>query len=194
MTLEAKIIAYLYAKGEPVAKSALARFLQVDAPAIDTAIHAAREKLADLGLTIVDDGKEIDLRTESAASELIEQIRKEEFSKDLGKAGLETLAILLYKGPSSRSEIDYIRGVNSTYTLRGLAMRGLVRRIPNPKDERSFVYEPTIELLSHLGVSTPSGLPDFEATRARIAELESAGEAESASTAAIEAAADEIPS
>ena len=176
MSPESKLIAYLFAKGEPVPKRNLASFLQINPPAAEAAILAARGKLEGTGLTIVDDGKEVDLRTESAAADLVEQIRKEEFARDLGKAGLETLAILLYKGSSSRSEIDYIRGVNSTYTLRALTMRGLARRIQSPKDERSFVYEPTIELLSHLGVPTANKLPDFAATKARIAKLEAVEE------------------
>ena len=193
MTPEATLIAYLFAKGEPVHKRSVPAILQIDPPSAEAAIAAAKEALNATGLCMVDDGVEIELRTDSSASEMVEQIRKDEFSRDLGKAGLETLAILLYKGPSSRSEIDYIRGVNSTYTLRTLSMRALVRRIPNPKDERSFIYEPTIELLSHLGIASVDTLPDFSEVKLRIAELESSAESE-ASLHAKEADADPIES
>lgn len=173
MSPESSLIAYLFAKGEPISRKAISAYLKLGEGEVASAIDSASRKLQGTGLVLVDDGKEIDLRTDASASSMVEQMRKEEFSRDLGKAGLETLAILLYKGPSSRSEIDYIRGVNSTYTLRALSMRGLARRIPNPKDERGFVYEPTIELLSHLGVSKVMDLPDFNETKTRIAELES---------------------
>ncbi len=53
-------------------------------------------------------------------------------------------------------------------------MRGLVRKVPNPKDERSFLYEPTTELLSQLGVSHVDELPEYEAVRAKLTELEAA--------------------
>lgn len=172
MTSSAQLIAYLFAKGEPVDHKTLAGALSVAPGELSSIIAQAKEALTPCGLELVDDGREVDLRTHKDASALVEAMRKEEFSRDLGKAGLETLSVLLYKGPSSRSEIDYIRGVNSTYTLRALSMRGLIRRVPNPKDERSFRYEPTIELLAHLGVTSPSELPDFEDTRARLAKLE----------------------
>ena len=193
MTPEAKLITYLFAKGEPIQKRSLSAILQIDPSAAEAAIAAAKMALSSTGLCMVDDGSEIELRTDSSASEMVEQIRKDEFSRDLGKAGLETLAILLYKGPSSRSEIDYIRGVNSTYTLRTLSMRALVRRIPNPKDERGYIYEPTIELLSHLGVTSVENLPDFSETKRRIAELEASAETD-ASAHAKEADADPIES
>jgi len=80
----------------------------------------------------------------------------------------------LYRGALSRAQIDFIRGVNSSQTLRTLAMRGLVRKIPNPKDERSFLYEPTTELLAELGVSQIADLPEFETIREKLRTLEEA--------------------
>lgn len=192
MTTESSLIAYLFAKGEPASKKAISAYLKLSDGELGSAIESAKSKLQGTGLCLVDDGKEIDLRTDQSASSMVEQMRKDEFSRDLGKAGLETLAILLYKGPSSRSEIDYIRGVNSTYTLRALSMRGLARRIPNPKDERGFVYEPTTQLLSHLGVREVKELPDFDETKARIAELESEVEKVTASAEAKDAEVDSI--
>jgi segregation and condensation protein B len=172
MSTASQLIAYLFAKGEPVDYKTLTGALKIDVADLAGALAEAKAALTGSGLELVDDGREVDLRTSAEMAPMVEAMRKEEFSRDLGKAGLETLAVLLYRGPSSRSEIDYVRGVNSTYTLRALTMRGLVRRTQNPKDERSFRYEPTIELLSHLGVTTPSELPDFEDTKRRIAELE----------------------
>lgn len=192
MTPESTLIAYLFAKGEPTSRKAISTYLKLSDTETASAIAEASRKLEGTGLCLVDDGREIDLRTDESASAMVEQMRKEEFARNLGKAGLETLAILLYKGPCSRSEIDYIRGVNSTYTLRALSMRGLVRRIPNPKDERGFVYEPTIELLSHLGVASVSHLPDYAEVKVKIAELESEVEKVTASAEAKDAEADSI--
>ncbi|MBI2099909.1 MAG: SMC-Scp complex subunit ScpB, partial [Candidatus Vogelbacteria bacterium] len=71
------------------------------------------------------------------------------------------LTIVLYKGPLTRAEIDYIRGVNSSFILRHLSIRGLVERIPNPKDARSFLYRPTFDLFQHLGLSKIEELPEY---------------------------------
>ncbi len=132
------------------------------------------------GVTLVDDGVEVELRVGAQHSTLIEKIRKEEYSRDIGKAGLEALAAILY-GPLpagrqglTRSEIDFIRGVNSSQTLRTLTLRGLVRKVPNLKDERSFLYEPTTELLAQLGVSRVQDLPDHGQVRQKLQQLEEA--------------------
>jgi len=125
-------------------------------------------------MVVVDDGRMVELRTAPEAAALIESIQKEESSRDIGKAGLEALAAILYRGPLTRAEIDFIRGVNSSQTLRTLLMRGLIRRVDNPKDERSFLYEPTTELYSYLGIATKNALPKYEETRAKLTSLEEA--------------------
>jgi chromosome segregation and condensation protein ScpB len=53
-------------------------------------------------------------------------------------------------------------------------MRGLVHRVPNPHDERSFLYEPTTELLAQLGVTSHASLPDYETVREKLKTLEEA--------------------
>jgi segregation and condensation protein B len=105
------------------------------------------------------------LGTAQELSPLIEQLTKEELSRDLGKAGLETLSIILYQGPISRADIDYIRGVNSQFIVRNLLIRGLIERVDNPKDARSFLYKTTLQLLSHLGVSKIEDLPEYQQVR-----------------------------
>ena len=84
--------------------------------------------------------------------------------KDLSKATLETLSIVLYKNGATRAEIDYIRGVNSTFSLRALSVRGLVEKIQDPSDNRRFIYKPTFELLSFMGVTKVEELPEYETT------------------------------
>ena len=111
---------------------------------------------------------EVALVTAPQASELIERLTKEELSKDLGKAGLEALSVILYQGPIGKSDIDYIRGVNSHYILRSLMVRGLVERLPDPSDQRSYRYRATPELLAHLGVSNREQLPEYERLRSEI--------------------------
>ncbi len=171
MNAAQKLIVYLFTKGEPLTKAECIRFLEIDKENFETVLTEVSPILSAAGLTLIDDGKEIELRTLPEAAALVEAIRKEAFSRDIGKAGIETLAVLLYKGPTSRSEIDYIRGVNSSHILRALSMRGLVRRIPHPKDDRAFLYEPTTELLAHLGVSKIDELPEFASVKSELRTL-----------------------
>ena len=116
---------------------------------------------------------EVALRTAPEAGGLIETLAKEELTKDLGKAGLETLSIVLYQGPISRREIDYVRGVNSNFILRNLLVRGLVEKVENPRDQRSFLYRPTFDLLSFIGISKIDELPQYASVRQEIATFNS---------------------
>ena len=146
--------------------------LGVSQDAIESGLKTLAQRKA--GVSLVDDGIEVELRIDAQNSALIEKIRKEEYSRDIGKAGFEALSAVLYRGPLTRSEIDFIRGVNSSQTLRTLTLRGLVRKVPNPKDERSFLYEPTTELLAQLGVSRMQDLPDYAQVRQKLQQLEEA--------------------
>jgi segregation and condensation protein B len=102
---------------------------------------------------------------------MIEELQKEELSRDLGRAGLETLTIILYKGPISRREIDYIRGVNSGFILRNLLIRGLIERAESQTGERSFSYKPTLALLEYLGISKRDDLPEYEVAFKKLEEF-----------------------
>ncbi|OGG47645.1 SMC-Scp complex subunit ScpB [Candidatus Kaiserbacteria bacterium RIFCSPHIGHO2_02_FULL_50_9] len=161
MELSAKIEALLFFRGEPVGKRELAKMLGSKDAEIEQGITELKSKLENRGIALLEKDDEVELRTAPEASELIEKIRKEELSRDLGKAGAETLAIILYRNPVTRADIDYIRGVNSTFILRNLLIRGLVERVQNPNDQRSFHYKPTFELLAHLGIKNISELPEY---------------------------------
>ncbi|HEV8666968.1 MAG TPA: SMC-Scp complex subunit ScpB [Candidatus Paceibacterota bacterium] len=166
------IEALLFAFG-PMSRYELAKKIGATDEELKSGITALAARLT-FGITLVDDGHILELRTAPGTSAIIERVQKEENSRDIGKAGLEALAAILYRGPLTRAEIDFIRGVNSSQTLRTLTQRGLVRRVENPKDERSFLYEPTTELLSYLGLSARSHVPEYEAVRAKLEQLEEA--------------------
>ena len=165
-----QIEALLFALGRPVSIAQLSQMVKASEDEVKQAIQEGRSSAR--GVVIVSDGKEVELRANAEAAELIERVRKEEFSRDIGRAGLEALAAVLYRGPLSRSEIDFIRGVNSSQTLRTLLMRGLLRKVPNPKDERSFLYEPTTELLAEFGIDRVSEAPNYDSIRQKLTELE----------------------
>jgi segregation and condensation protein B len=175
-----KIEAILFWKGEPISIKKLSQIFStyegstegrekvVTEEKIKDAIKELEEKIKDRGIVLVSKDDEYTLATSKDVSEIIEKLTREELVKDLGKAGLETLSIVIYQGPISRAEIDYIRGVQSNFILRNLMIRGLVEKVSNPSDQRSFLYKPTFELLSYLGVSKIEDLPDFEKARNEI--------------------------
>ena len=163
--LSLQLEAILFWKAEPISLKKLAALLKVSEEEIRVAAGELRTTLLGRGITLVEWQDEFALETSKEVSSLIESLTKEELNKDLGKAGLETLSIILYQGPISRADIDYIRGVNSQFIVRNLLMRGLVERVDNPTDQRSFLYKGTMELVSHLGITSREELPDFEAVK-----------------------------
>ena len=165
MDLDKKIEAILFWKGEPMKLKKLADMFSVPEDEIKTAIIFLKDNLYNRGVALIEKEDEVMLATAPEFGDIIENLTKDELSKDLGKASLETLSIVLYQGPIKRSELDYIRGVNSQFILRNLLVRGLIEKITDPKDARTFVYKPSFELLAHLGVKSIEELPEYEAVR-----------------------------
>src|SRR3989344_1216759 len=128
MNLDAKIEAILFFKGESVSIKRLAELLDVNEESIKEAFLVLEQNLKNRGLQLIYKEDKVMLGTSKDMSSLLEKINKEELNKELSRASLETLTIILYKPEITRSEIDYIRGVNSSFILRNLSIRGLIER------------------------------------------------------------------
>lgn len=170
LDISARIEAILFFRGESVKVSFLSSVLGISEDDVGEGIKILEEKLSRRGIVLIQKGEEIMLSTAPQMGATIEKLIKDELNKDLGKAGLETLAIVLYRGPISRSEINYIRGVNSNYILRNLEVRGLIER-EDRGSARSVVYGPTFELLSYMGMSKVEDLPEYESVQKAVDEI-----------------------
>ena len=178
-SLDVQLEALLFIRGEPTSVKELARLTGAESTVVKESLTVLQERLSGRGITLIIHGDSAQLATAPALADFLEKVRKEELTKDLGRAGSETLAIILYKGPVTRTDIDYIRGVNSAYIVRNLLVRGLIERGINPKDQRSYTYSPSLELLAYLGVTRVEDLPDFENVQQEIAKvLDHAGSSE----------------
>jgi segregation and condensation protein B len=160
--LSKKIEALLFVSGEGLTVPRLASILKKKDEEIETAITELEAHLNDgHSISILKDGDHRALVTSNDVSKTVEDFAKEEFSEELTRAGMETLAIIAYKGPVKRSEIDYIRGVNSSFMVRNLLMRGLLERVKDAKDTRSYYYRVSTDFLKFLGVASRSELPEY---------------------------------
>ena len=183
--LEHKIEAVLFFRNEPVGLAELSKLLGASEEDLRSAISHLQTEYEERGIVIVVNGDEVSLGTHPDVSELIETMQKEELSRELGRAGLETLSIVLYRGPVSRREIDHIRGVNSGFILRTLLVRGLIERAESDGDPstvlragRSYSYKATLKLFQYLGVTKKEDLPDFNNAFKKIEEFVKATPAE----------------
>lgn len=171
---ESLLEAVLFASGEPMHKKRLGTLLGLSPDALQSAADRLRESLAERGLALIETVDELDLRTSPEAADVVQKLRESELSRDLGKAGLETLAIILYKNGATRGDIDWVRGVNSSTALRSLLLRGLILRTEDIGDRRRARYEVTPEALAHLSAGRVSDLPRYEEFSAALTREEAA--------------------
>ncbi len=179
VTLDTKLEAILFYKAEPVKKAELASFFGVKETEVETALDTLKERLKTGGTMLVMTEGEVELATRPELDELIEELRKDEMKRDIGKAGAETLAIVLYNSPVSRGDVERIRGVNSSYILRSLEIRGLIERATVG---RKSEFRPTTALLRHLGVGGKTELKDFADVMNALEKFETATTTEAQAT------------
>lgn len=159
MTLDVLIEALLFYKAAPQNKRKLIKSFGVSEEDFTAAIATLKVRLQTGATRLIETETEIQLATAPELSEFVESLRKQDLTGDIGKAGAETLAIVLYREPISRVEIDRIRGVNSSFILRSLLMRGLITRESITGNGYQFRISP--KLLEHLGVGSKRELPQF---------------------------------
>lgn len=150
------IIGLLLEDGGGVSFSRISSFLGLDVAEIKSELEQNKENLAGIGIGLIITESEVAISSNEEISQKIKEENERDL-KELSKASAETLSIILYFPNVTRSQLDFIRGVNTSFILRNLEIRGLVRK--GVKGRAS--YEPTVELLAHLGVSKVEELENF---------------------------------
>ncbi len=120
------------------------------------------------GLRVMQYRNRVQLTTAPDESELIERFLGLETTTRLSQAALETLAIIAYKQPMTRPDVDSIRGVNSDGVMRSLLAKGLVEEMGRAETPgRPIFYGTTPAFLQYFGLASLSMLPpvDFEALK-----------------------------
>ncbi|MDP2695930.1 MAG: SMC-Scp complex subunit ScpB [bacterium] len=162
--LVGQLEALLFIYGEPMTFRKMAQILKIEESEVGPLVESLADKLNKNigGLGLVIEGERAQLTTRGEFTNIAEQIIKEAVNETLTPAALETAAIITYTGPISRAELDYIRGVNSTFILRNLLIRGLIERGRDPKRSNAFIYNPSFEFLRHLGINKREDLPEYD--------------------------------
>ncbi|MEK9147827.1 MAG: SMC-Scp complex subunit ScpB, partial [Patescibacteria group bacterium] len=152
--LKSAIESILFLHGEAMSVTELAKICGAPKKEVAAAMRELRDECRDRGIVLVENGETWQLATHPETQEVVQKLIAGELSEEISRAGLEVLAIVAYKGPISRAQVEYLRGVNSAFTLRNLLIRGLIAREENPKDRRSYLYHMTSDFLKHLGLSS----------------------------------------
>ena len=136
--------AFLFTEGGSLSLKKLGGLMKVKAPELEAALTELSQRLEGRGLSLIKTDTEVSLAVAPDASQSVRAAYQKDLERDIGDAGLEVLAVVLYRGPSTRAQIDYIRGVNTSSTIRNLLARGLLERAGNPEDGREYLYRPTV--------------------------------------------------
>jgi segregation and condensation protein B len=168
--------ALLFAAGRPVAARRLARLLGCDEAEVERRARALAEHLeatgAPLAVEAIGSGYQLVLRP---AYHALARSLVGEAPPRLSPAALESLAVVAYRQPVSRAEIERLRGVRADRSLAVLLERGLVREVAAPPGAAADGphYATTDEFLAAFGLASLADLPPWtgEDARTRQAEL-----------------------
>ncbi len=173
--LIAKIEAILFVSSGLVSVYQLAKALELSESEIETGLSHLEEiyKGGGHGLRLMRVKSRVQLTTSPEMSEIVENFLGLETTSTLSQAALETLAIIAYKQPVTRPEVDVIRGVNSDGVLRTLLSKGLIEELGRTETPgRPILYGTSPEFLQYFGLETLDALPyiDFSALEEQVKE------------------------
>lgn len=156
--------AALFLQGESIPYQKLETLLAIGSEELASAKTKLSEKLqaSESALTLLDNGDSLQLGIVPACEGVAQKLVRGEYNDELTDTQLEVLTIVAYRGPVTRPAIDSIRGVNSSYTVRNLLIRGLLERAGNQEDARGYLYRLSNDFLATLGISKPEELPEYE--------------------------------
>jgi segregation and condensation protein B len=163
-TLPAILEALLFIAVSPVSITQLSSALGESEKKITDALNALDRYYSESrGLKLQWHGKKVQLTSSPDFSRIIEDFLGVEVTTTLSQASLEALAIIAYKQPITRPEIDEIRGVNSDGVVRNLLSKGLIEE--NGRVEgvgRPILYVTTSDFLNYFGLASLDDLPTIE--------------------------------
>jgi segregation and condensation protein B len=155
----------LFVSGDPVSARDISQILELDIRKVRKLI----KKMIDCfhferrGLQIIMVNDTYQLATRPEYSQYIEKYIGKKHTQNLTQASLETLAIIAYKQPITKAEIEAIRGVKSDYTINTLISRGFIREVDRMDTPgRPILYGTTEYFLKSFGLSSLDELPPLE--------------------------------
>ena len=163
LSVQAQVEALLFVATEAVTVERLAEVIGVQTEEIEQALLILNDEYRERGLRIQRKGKRVQMVTAPEASEPVRKLLGLELTGRLSPAALETLAIVAYRQPVTRAQVEAIRGVSSDSVLRTLINRGLVEEVGRlDQAGRPIIYGTTFDFLQQFGMTSLDQLPPLE--------------------------------
>jgi len=172
-TLSARIEALLFVSSGMVSIYQMAKSLEITESEVEGQLSDLDRhyKMGNHGIRLMRIKNKVQLTTAPEISKTIEAFLGLEATSTLSQAALETLAIIAYKQPVTRPEVDVIRGVNSDGVMRTLLSKGLIEELGRAETPgRPIYYGTSPEFMQYFGLESLDALPfiDFDALEENI--------------------------
>ena len=159
---EAGLEALLFVAERPLSRREIAALAGVDRATVDARLGDLEVSLANRGIRLVASGDRVELVTAPEGGPLVARYVGADVTR-LSPASLETLAIVAYRQPLTKSVIERIRGVDSEYSLRTLLHRRLVVELGRAETPgRPFLYGTGFDFLERFGLTSLDELPPVD--------------------------------
>jgi segregation and condensation protein B len=153
----------LFVAPEPVTVNHLASAIECEVKQVEAALKQLKESSRNRGIRLQQQGQKVQLVSAPELTDYIERFLGLSISGKLSTAALETLAIVAYRQPVTRPEIEAIRGVNSDGVLRTLLSKGLVEEVGRLDSVgHPTLFGTTFEFLRYFGLEKIENLPELE--------------------------------
>ena len=162
LELFAAIEAMLFVSGEPVSIPDLARALEIAPFQLDEVLDRLSDTMEaqKRGLKLKRFGEHVQLTTSAELKPFIEKLLQPVQKQSLSQSALETLAIIAYRQPVTKLEMEQIRGVKCDYSVQSLMNKGLIMEVGRRDSVgHPILYGTTDTFLSYFGLRTLSELP-----------------------------------
>ncbi len=161
-TLAGRIEAILFVSGEPVRVEDLARALNVSVKQVESEVIKLRDEydFHQRGFTLKRFGHQVQLATRALYATDVVHLLQPVQKQSLTQAAMETLAVVAYKQPVTRAEVEQVRGVKCDYSLQSLMNKELIMEVGRKEAlGRPILYGTTENFLSHFGLTSLEELP-----------------------------------
>ena len=174
-TLTGRIEAILFVAGEPVSVRDLAKVLQIGEKELSRVLKEIKDEYdyENRGFLLKRFGSHVQLATRPLYSEDVVRLLQPVQQQSLSQAAMETLAVVAYKQPATRAEVEQVRGVKCDYSLQSLILKGLIEEAGR-KDTigRPILYRTTDQFLSHFGIQSLDELPPMPENETEINDMQ----------------------
>ena len=164
--LKSAVEALIFASEKPITTEQIKKVLgDLDTPSINKIIAELKNEYEaqNRGIRVVEIAGGFQMITNSSFAPFLKKLFKNRYSDKLSKPALESLAIIAYKQPLTKAEIESLRNVNVDGVMKSLLDKNLIRICGRKKlPGRPFVFGTTREFLEHFGLKSLADLPKME--------------------------------